>query len=389
MIPVAKPYLGEEEISAVSNVIRSNWVTQGPEVAIFEKEFASYVGATYAVAVSSCTAGLHLALKSVGVKKGDEVITVSYSYIATANSIRYCGGIPCFIDINPDTFNICPKLVESAINQKSKAILCVHQMGMPCDLQPLIEISQKYQIPLIEDAACAVGSEILYNDRWEKIGKPHGEVAVFSFHPRKVLTTGDGGMITTNCPELANKFKLWRQHSMAISDLKRHNSNKVLFESYNELGYNYRLTDIQASIGLVQLERLDCIISQRRKLANLYKKHLLGVSGIIIPGERTNTRTNWQSYCIRLDDFLSTQEIMQQLLDLGISTRRGILCAHMEPVYGVEPWTWNGKDDGKQLDLKESENARDHCILLPLFHEMEAKEVKYVCDCLIRTINNY
>lgn len=388
MIPVAKPYLGEEEISAVSNVIRSNWVTQGPEVAIFEKEFASYVGATYAVAVSSCTAGLHLALKSVGVKKGDEVITVSYSYIATANSIRYCGGIPCFIDIDPDTFNICPKLVESAINQKSKAILCVHQMGMPCDLKPLIEISQKYQIPLIEDAACAVGSEILYNDKWEKIGKPHGEVAVFSFHPRKVLTTGDGGMITTNCPELANKFKLWRQHSMAISDLKRHNSNKVLFESYNELGYNYRLTDIQAALGVIQLKKLNAIVARRRMLVAIYNSLLKEVKDIITPLEKKHLKSNWQSYCIRIVPTHDIMKIMQRLLVRGISTRRGIMCSHLETVYKKEPFTWSGKSIGKPINLDESIFARDHCIILPLFHEIEEKEIEKVCRTIKEIIKN-
>tara|TARA_B100001057_G_scaffold498006_1_gene603752 strand:+ start:1202 stop:2371 length:1170 start_codon:yes stop_codon:yes gene_type:complete len=388
MIPLAKPYLSDQEITSVASVIRSGWITQGPKVAEFEKAFAQYVGANHAVAVSNCTSGLHLALMALGIKENDEVITVSHSYIATANSIRHCGAIPLFVDIESDTFNINPLKVEASISDKTKAILCVHQMGMPCDIGTLLKISEKHKLPLIEDAACAVGSQYYLNEKWEQIGKPHGDIAVFSFHPRKIITTGDGGMITTNSKSLFEKFQLLRQHSMSISDLIRHKEKSVIFESYNELGYNYRLTDIQAAIGLVQLDRLDDIVEKRRKLADLYKKFLNGVKGIQLPEERTNTRTNWQSYCVRFDDSLSVHQIMQQLLEVGISSRRGILCAHLEPAYEVEPWTWYGKEEGKQVDLKESENARNHCIILPLFPEMKVQEIKFVCDSLIKILSN-
>ena len=255
-IPIAKPWVGALELEAVKRPLLSGWLTQGPEVAAFEKEFADYVGAKYACAVSNCTTALHLALLAAGVQPGDQVITVSHSFIATANSIRYCGALPVFIDIEPNTFNVDPELIEKRINERTRAILCVHQIGMPCDLEKIVAIARRHHVAVIEDAACAVGSEILWDAAWEKIGRPRGDVACFSFHPRKLLTTGDGGMITTSNPEWDRKFRLWRQHSMSIPDMARHHAKQVVFESYLEAGYNYRMTDIQAAVGREQLKRL-------------------------------------------------------------------------------------------------------------------------------------
>ena len=202
-IPVARPWLDEREVEAASRPILSGWVTQGPEVAAFERDFAAYAGAKHACAVSSCTTGLHLALLAVGVQPGHEVITVSHSFIATANSIRYCGATPVFVDIQPGTFNIDPTLIEPAITERTRAILCVHQMGMPCDLKAVLEIANRYSLAVVEDTACAIGSEILWNGQWEKIGRPHGDASSFSFHPRKVLTTGDGGITPPTLPATA------------------------------------------------------------------------------------------------------------------------------------------------------------------------------------------
>ena len=199
-IAVARPELDEREADAVRRVVLSGWVTQGPEVAAFEREFAQLVGAPHACAVSNCTTALHLALMAVGVGPGDEVITVSHTFVATANAIRYCGATPVFVDIETDGFNIDPEPVERAITPRTKAILCVHQLGMPCDLARLMEIGRRHGIVVIEDAACAIGSEILWDGEWQKIGKPHADIACFSFHPRKVVTTGDGGMLTTADP---------------------------------------------------------------------------------------------------------------------------------------------------------------------------------------------
>ena len=387
-VPVARPCLGQEEVAAAGRAILSGWVTQGPEVAAFEREFATFVGARHACAVSSGTTALHLALLAVGVRPGDEVITVSHSYIATANSIRYCGGTPVFVDINPATFNIDPQKIESAIGDRTRAILCVHQIGMPCELKAILEIARKHRIPVVEDAACAVGSEILWLDQWEKIGKPHGDVACFSFHPRKLLTTGDGGMLTTATSEIDRKFRLWRQHSMSVADTVRHSSPKVVYESYPELGFNYRLTDIQAAIGREQLKRLPAAISQRRAMASRYRQLLADVPGLTLPTEPDWARTNWQSFCVRLPENLDQREVMQKMLDDGIATRRGIMCAHLEPAYSG-PGTWRCaqmecKPCGSCPNLRESERAQSQGVVLPLFSQMTESDQDRVAAALRR-----
>ena len=373
-VPMARPHLGQEEVSAAGRAILSGWVTQGPEVAAFEQEFAAYVGSPRACAVSSGTTALHLALLAVGVRPGDEVITVSHSYIATANSIRYCGATPVFVDIDPATFNIDPKKIEAAISERTRAVLCVHQMGMPCDLNAILDIARRRGLPVVEDAACAIGSDILWHGQWEKIGKPHSDVACFSFHPRKLLTTGDGGMLTTADAAIDQKFRLWRQHGMSVPDTVRHSSREVVFESYPELGFNYRLTDIQAAIGREQLKRLPQAISQRRELAARYRPLLSDIPGLTLPAEPDWARTNWQSYCVRLPKDADQREVMQRMLDEGIATRRGIMCAHLEPAYG-QPTTWRCaqtecEPGGSCPNLVESERAQREGVLLPLFSEM-------------------
>ncbi len=392
-IPIALPWLDEREAAAARRVILSGWVTQGPEVAAFERDFCEYVGAAHACAVSNCTTALHLALLAVGVKPGDEVITVSHSFIATANAIRYCGAKPVFVDIDPATFNMDPTRVEAAIGPKTKAILAVHQMGMPCDLRALLALARRRGLPLVEDAACAIGSEIQWDGHWEKIGKPHADLACFSFHPRKLVTTGDGGMITTNDAKIDAQLKLIRQHGMSVPDTVRHGAKQVIFESYPVLGYNYRMTDIQAAVGREQLKKLPEVITRRRTLASQYESLLAGEDRVAPPHQPEWARSNYQSYAVRLDNAFDQRAIMQDMLNQGVSTRRGIMNAHREDAYPRE--TWSGGPAHATCDcpagtcakLHESEVAQDKCILLPLFHQLTDDDQRRVVSALRKALD--
>ena len=373
MIPIALPLLADDEADAARAAVLSGWVSQGPQVAAFEQEFAEAVGAPHACAVSNCTTALHIALMALEIGPGDEVITASHSFIATANCIRYCGATPVFVDIEPDTYNIDPQRVAEAITPRTRAIIAVHQMGMPCDMAALVALAERHGLAIVEDAACAAGSEIQIDGDWERIGRPRGTIACFSFHPRKVITTGEGGMLTTADPELDRKFRLLRQHGMSVPDTVRHGSPQVIFEDYVVVGFNYRMTDMQAAIGRKQLMRLPDLVSRRRALAFRYMELLGNVEGLRLPVEPDWARSNWQSFCVRLPERLDQKAVMQRLLDQGIATRRGIMCSHREAPYATE-------DGGAKL--VESERAQDHAILLPIYAQMTEGDQEKVATAL-------
>ena len=379
IIPVARPWMDEQEAAAARRAILSGWITQGPEVAAFEREFGDAVGAPHACAVSSCTTALHVALVALGVGTDDEVITVSHSFIATANAIRYCGAIPVFVDIDRATLNIDPGLVEAAIGPRTKAILAVHQLGMPCDLRALTAIAARHRLPLIEDAACAIGSEVEGEGTWQRIGRPHGDIACFSFHPRKLLSTGDGGMLTTRSADLDRAFRLLRQHGMNVPDAVRHSSTQVVFEEYVVAGYNYRMTDIQAAIGREQLKRLPAIVARRRELAARYEARLQSIDGVVVPREPQWGRSNWQSYAVRIGAWIDQRTFMQRMLDAGIATRRGVMNAHRERAYPAGTWRSAGS-------LSHSEDAQDTTVILPLFHQLTEEDQDRVIDAIARVM---
>jgi dTDP-4-amino-4,6-dideoxygalactose transaminase len=369
MIPIAKPYLTKDEAQYAYDTILSGWVTQGPKVQEFEEKFAAYTGAKYAAAVSNCTTALHLAMIVAGVKEGDEVICPSLSYVATANCIKYVNAIPVFAEVNQQ-YNLDINDVEKRITSKTKAILLVHQIGMPADIDAFQALCKKRNIVLIEDAACAAGSAY----KGKKIGS-HSDLVCFSFHPRKVITTGDGGMITTSNEDFYKRVKLLRQHAMSVNDRERHTAGKIIFEDHLEVGYNYRMTDIQAAVGIRQLEKLDFIISERRKIAEKYLSELKNIIGIVLPKEEEGYFTNWQSFSVFLEPSskLNRNDLMQALLENGVSSRRGVMTAHRESAY---------KNEYSDCKLPVSERFSDNSIILPLYYPMEQKDIDTVISVL-------
>ncbi|MGW7528390.1 DegT/DnrJ/EryC1/StrS family aminotransferase [Streptomyces sp. NPDC054783] len=365
-IPVMIPWLGEEEARAASEAVLSGWVAQGPRVAAFERTFAERVGAEHGIAVSSCTTALHLSLVALGLGPGDEVVVPSLSFIATANAVRYVGAEPVFADVDPATGNLTPATVDAVRVPRTRAVLAVHQGGVPADVHALRAACADWDLPLLEDAACAIGSTVG--------GKPVGHgalLAAWSFHPRKLVTTGEGGMITTDDPEWATRLRRLREHGMNASAAERHASNKPVLESYLEVGFNYRMTDVQAAIGLVQLGRLDAMIARRRELAARYDTLLQDVPGLTPVRDPAHGQSNFQSYWVLLDeDFpVGRDDLLAALAEAGVSARRGIMAAHLEPAYAGHPCA----------PLPVTERITRDSLILPLFHTMtEAQQDRVV-----------
>jgi len=370
MIPVIRPLLGAEEAAAAAQAIESGWIAQGPRVAEFEAAFAEATGAGHAVAVSSCTAALHLAMIVAGVSAGDDVVAPSMSFIATANAARYVGAEAVFADVDPATLNLTPATVEPLLTDRTRAVILVDQAGVPADLDAMRALCDPRGITVVEDAACAAGATYR--------GRPAGagaDLATFSFHPRKLLTTGEGGMITTPDPEVAARLRRLREHGMNVSAAARHAERQPVIEHYLELGYNYRMTDVQAAVGLVQLGRLGEIITRRRQLAQRYQRLLGQIPGLRMIADPGYGTTNFQSFWVVLPaDFPVTRnELLQRLADAGVSARRGIMAAHLEPAY---------QGRGNHAHLRETERLSGSSLILPLFHQLTHDEQDQVVSVI-------
>jgi dTDP-4-amino-4,6-dideoxygalactose transaminase len=366
-VPFSRPYLRGDEGARVAETIATGWVSQGPRVREFEAAFAERVGALDAVATTNCTTALQLALYATGVGPGDEVIVPSLSFIATANSVWQNSATPVFADVDPLTYNIDPEAIERAITSRTKAIMPVHQLGLPADMDPILELAERHGLSVVEDAACAIGAS--YKGR--TIGSL-GPLACFSLHPRKVITTGEGGMIAVNDPAVAQRLRTLRQHAMDVSDLARHGAKDVIIERYPERGWNHRMTDMQATLGLCQLEELDFIREERRRLAERYDRALAGIPSIEPPFDPDYAERTWQSYAVRLvHGAPARDELMRALLQDGVPTRRGVMAIHDEDAYA-----------GTVAHLPATEDVTRNTMMLPLFAGLTDEQQDYVIERL-------
>ena len=367
-IPVMIPQLGEEEAQAAAEAVRSGWVAQGPRVARFEQEFAAVAGAAHGVAVSSCTTALHLALILAEAGPGDEVVVPSLSFIATANAVRYVGATPVFADVDLATGNVTTETVDAVRTPRTRAVVAVHQGGVPFDTAALRKAAAGWGVTLVEDAACAAGSTAY--------GQPAGAgatVAAWSFHPRKLLTTGEGGMVTVDDPAWAARLRRLREHGMNVSAADRHASAQPVLEAYLETAYNYRMTDIQAAVGLVQLGRLAGLVAQRRQLAARYHELLAGIDGLVPVRDPAHGQTNYQSFWVLLDGFpAGRDEVLAELAARGVSARRGIMAAHLEPAYA----------DVTPAPLPVTERLTRDSLILPLHHALTDDDQQYITGVL-------
>ncbi len=369
-IPITRPTLGPEEEAAVAEVLRSGWVGQGPRTAAFEARLAEITGAPHALATSSGTTALHLALLALGLGPGDEVVVPASSFIATANAVRMVGAAPVFADVDLATCNLDPADATQRIGPRTRALLVAHQLGHPADLDGCRDLCAAHGLRLVEDAACALGSR--YGDA--PVGRPHGDVACFSFHPRKVLTTGEGGALTTADPALDDRLRRLRNHGAVATGQPAHAPGSVV---YPDLGYNFRLSDLQAAVGLVQLDRLEALVARRQALAALYTERLRDHPALALPAPRPNTESNWQSYQVLLTDACagSPREVADALAHQGIATRSGLTAIHREPLYLAADAT------GPALPHAERIAARG--LFIPLFPDLSDAQAHRVCDALL------
>jgi perosamine synthetase len=369
-IPLMRPWLGEEEVSAIREVIFSGWVSLGPKVAEFEQAIAAKVGAGFGVATNAATSALHLSLQVLGVGSGDEVILPSFTCMANANAVIMAGAIPRFADIRRDTLNLDPDDVERRITAHTKAIMMVDQIGLPADLDAFRALARRRGLALVDDAATTLGGR--YKGRF--VGG-HGVVTCFSFHPRKMITTGEGGMMMTDDEQLAERARVLRSTGANVSDLLRHSANGAIFQEYYESGYNYRMTDMQAAMGLVQLKKLDSMLEQRTQQARFYERAIAELPEVSPPFVPADVSHAYSSYCIRLSPSsrVSPEEVVKRMAAAGISCRRGIPPLHYEPYFASQ---------ASDLVLPETQAAARETMFLPIYPGLSPEQQEQVVRAL-------
>ena len=368
-INVMQPWFGAEEVAALTAVIESGWVAQGPRVVAFEAAFAAAMAVEHAVATTSCTTALHLAMVVAGVRAGDEVVVPSFSFIATANAATYVGARPVFADVDPVTGNLTAASVEAVLTERTRAVIAVDQGGVPVDLEAIRAVTDPRGIVVVEDAACGAGSTYR--------GRPVGagaDIAAWSFHPRKIVTTGEGGMLTTPNAAWAERARRLREHAMSVSAAARHASVLAPPEEYTEVGYNYRMTDLQAAIGLVQLAKLPEVVVRRREIAAGYAAAIADIPGLRPVADPAYGTCNFQSFWVEVGPPypLDRDQLLAHLADADVSARRGIMAAHRQPAY-------SGAD---HVPLPVTEHLTDSTLILPVFHQMTDAERARVVDAL-------
>jgi perosamine synthetase len=376
MIPIAKPEMTKEDAKAVARVVMSGWILQGTKVAKFEKTLGEYIKSPYAIATSSCTTAMHLGLLAAGIKPGDEVIVPSFTFIASPNCIVHAGATPVFADIDPQTYNIDPVDIERKITKKTRAILAVHQIGLPANMDTIVRIAKKHHILVFEDAAPGLGATI----HGRHVGT-FGLWGAFSFHPRKTITTAEGGLLTTASKKIADTVSMLRAHGANVSVAARHKSKKILFEHYPLIGYNFRMSDIHAALGISQFSRFEHILRTRMKIAKRYDTAFGEIPNIKIPFVPPGYRHTYTAYVLRLVNGKAIRNrIMQKLLDVGIATRAGVMASHLEAPYKAMYPT---------LRLPETERAAEETIALPIYPQLTVQDQTYVIDQVTKAIAQY
>ncbi len=368
-IPYGKHYIDEDDIEAVSNALRSNYIATGPGIDEFEKDFANYIGSKYAVAVSSGTAALHACCYAIGITKGDEVITTPITFAASANCVLYCGGTPVFADIDEKTYNIDPDEIEKKITKNTKAIIPVHFTGQPCDMNRIHQIAKEHHLVIIEDAAHASGAEYYGN----KIGSL-SDMTIFSFHPVKHMTTGEGGMITTNDEELYRKLKGFRAYCLTKdSQLLVDKDDGPWHYEIQGLGYNYRISDVMCALGRSQLKKLDKFVARRREIAQKYNEELKDISGIVLPFQSKGCNSSWHLYTIQIENG-RRREVYTKMKEAGIGVD-----VHYLPVYRHPYYQENGYSN---VYCPKAEKLYEQILSIPIFYKLSESEQDYVIQVI-------